>query len=182
MDDRSVWDLFIACFAIGDECVVVDEWDQVIVGKLTEITEDDCTIVSVFSQKKRKIDWDTVVFFCHDGFPMKKMRFVGAEALAKLDTEDTQDAIRKALTHDYDNVKQKWVLQDGSVRHPVARIIRGDPFLIEDITASIYHPGNCGSQHWMTDHEETILLESPDGAKANMYHLPSVFHAEISHG
>lgn len=183
MDNPLAWEIFSSCFSIGDEVVVVDEWDQVIVGKLVSVSEESCTVKSVFSQRERKIDWNDVVFFSHDGFPVQKMQFLGADELFELDTKSTQEAIRKVLTHSYDSAKGKWVLADGTQpKRRVEQIVRGDPFLIENVTASIYHPGNCGPGFWCADHEETVVLEADDGAKANMYNLPTVFHMGFSPG
>lgn len=54
--------------------------------------------------------------------------------------------------------------------------VYGDPFLIENVQAELYYPGNSGPRWWDDDEEEVLLLTARDGAKAQVFDIPNIYY------
>jgi len=172
------WELFESCFKEGDEVVVIDEDDRFHWGKAA-FNEQGFALYR--PGKATAFLWDQVRFMAHDGFPVRKILGAdGSTSIELLDTEDTQEAIREVLTEEF------------SGKRISARL--GDPFDVEDVVAKLFHAGNSGPNYWnrfynsvlgryfSEDHreaawerEEVILLESRDGAKAELWDIPTIY-------
>jgi hypothetical protein len=186
MTDPKGWQLFESCFKLGDEVVVVDVFDQFWWGLLDGITDFGCLLLRPGVEPK-SLTWDDVRFMAHDGFPVR--RLIGADGSAtieKLDTTDTQRAVRKALALEYPKQKP----------YVPARAVFGDPFDVEAASAKLYHPGNSGPGYWSRfwngreyhseDHreagyetEEVLVLTAKDGAKAELWDLTTIYAFEV---
>ena len=61
------------------------------------------------------------------------------------------------------------------------RKVFGDPWMIEDFNATLINGGNSGMQHYLNDTEELLLLEHANGAKGQLFDIPSIYFAETKH-
>lgn len=52
----------------------------------------------------------------------------------------------------------------------------GDPFLIEGMCSQLFNAGNSGSEHWLEDTEECLVLTAKDGAKAQLFDLSTIYY------
>ena len=172
----DVWTLFFSQFKIGDEVVIIDEDDQITVGKFIGYTEDSCIIKDQFDTI---IPWVNIRFMSHDGFPCKKLMGAdGSRLIEKIDTLGTKEAIRTALTCS--------VGASGSLKETnlLDQAVFGDPFLIEGVKAKLYNAGNDSPYYWSNGPgylwEEIVCLEAKDGAQAQLFGLNTIYH--FSHG
>lgn len=172
---ESTWDLFDAAFKIGDDVVLIDDNDNVIVGKLTEVRDDCCFIGDQWAY------WNDIRFICHDGFPVKKLRGAdGSKLIEKLDTTETRAVIRKALTTSVCMICAKLFSDNRLVYRTrctkCVQVVFGDPFMAEAVSASLYNSGNSGSCFWQTEWEECLVLKAKDGAVAQVFDLSTVYY------
>lgn len=93
----SMWELYRAAFKEGDEVVIISSFDEYYWGKLETRGDAGCTLHRP-GRKSLDLPWDEIAFMSHDGFPIRKLRGADGSALAdKLDTKDTEKALRHAL-------------------------------------------------------------------------------------
>jgi len=165
MQNRAVtevdqWDLFHSQFQDGEDVVIILDDDTARQGKLTAI-EQGALIRPPGTKVSTLYDWDRIQFISHDGFPARKLLGAdGSESIAKLDTTDTETAIREALL-------------DGSLKE-VQAVFR-DPWFFEDCSCRL---ANAGRREWIHTRQgtgETLLLQSRDGAQAQLYDLASIY-------
>lgn len=170
----DVWSLFHSQFKIGDDVVIIDEDDDVLIGKLVGYTEEHCIIKM---RRERIIPWVEIRFMSHDGFPCKKLMGAdGSKLIEKIDTRDLRGALREALTF---TVSRSGRLQD------VPRLdeaVFGDPFLIEGVSAQLFNVGNDSPLFWSDGPgylwEEVICLEAGDGAQAQLFGLDTIYYSK----
>ena len=159
----TAWQLFNRNFKDGDAVIVIDDDDRVGWGTLRSITEHGFTLVrvSLSRTRRKRFQWDGIRFMSHDGFPVR--RLFGADGSYAIETEPSEaGVIRTGLAMEY------------------VSIVFGDPFLVENVAAEIHNPGNAGPEHWREDSEESLELVAPDGARAQLWDLNTVFHANGS--
>jgi len=179
------WELFESCFKEGDEVVVIDEDDRFHWGRMT-FDKQGLGFALYNPYKAVAFLWDDVRFMAHDGFPIRKLLGAdGSRTIELLDTLNTQESIREALSIEF---PQKIIS---------ARL--GDPFDIEGVVARLYHAGNSGLSYWNRfynsllqkyhseahreagwEREEVIVMESKDGAKAELWDLTTVYMFECA--
>jgi hypothetical protein len=173
------WELFESCFSEGEEVIAIDDLDRFWWGMLTDVTDFDCVLVR--PGRNKRLSWDDIRFMSHDGFPIKEVLGAdGSSTIESIDTTDTQAAIRAALD-DCSRVRSR------------ARF--GDPFdITEPVRSRLFHTGNSGSRYWRSfynenlqrylspihrvlgyEAEEVIVMESNDGARAELWDLTSVY-------
>lgn len=155
------WDLFHSQFKDGEDVVIILDDDTARQGKLTAI-EQGALIQPSSAKVPTLYNWDRIQFISHDGFPVRKLMGAdGSEAIAKLDTTNTETAIREALL-------------DGPLKKKVRAVFR-DPWFFEDCFC---HLANAGRREWIHTRQgtgETLLLQSRDGAQAQLYDLASIY-------
>ena len=173
MTKINAWDLYHSSFKKGDEVIIVDDEDKAHYGKIVEVHRD-----SLFFKNRgmRCLDWLNIRFMANYGFPIKELHGAdGSSSIELLDTSDLQKTIRL-------NTRQ---LDDLSTLHHVelpehnVELVIGDPYLIENVEAKIVNTGNSGWNHWLHDHEESLVLIAKDGAMGLLYDIPSVYFARI---
>ena len=152
-DMTDAWTLWKERFKVGDWVILIDDLDKMWRGKITGWTPTHCTLVS--PNRSRDFAWDEMRFACHDGFPVRKL--LGADGHPSIEDEEHLAA----------TIRAEW--RDGGF---ASQGVFGDPFLIEDVTASVVNPGNFD---YNSDYEEVLLLESDDGAKGMLWDFQTVF-------
>lgn len=159
----TAWDLFNRNFKDGDEVVVIDEDDRVGWGRLQMIDVNGFMLVRrspLGSTQAKRFWWEDIRFMSHDGFPVRQL--MGADGSRTIEKEPSAVEVLRA------GLRQEYI-----------GIVFGDPFLIEKVSAEVHNPGNDGPEHWMEDTEESLKLVAPDGARALLWELNTVFHVEI---
>ena len=172
----DVWSLFFSQFKIGDEVIIIDEYDEITIGKFVGYTEDNCIIKG---QSEIIIPWVDIRFMSHDGFPCKKLMGAdGSRLIEQVDTLSTKEAMRRVLVS---SVGTSGRLKETNL---LDQAVFGDPFLIEGVTARLYNAGNDSPYHWSNGPgylwEEIICLEAKDGAQAQLFGLDTIYHFQAS--
>ena len=155
----TAWQLFNRNFKLGDAVIVIDDYDKMAWGSLHTISDAGFRLVKSYGRFSRHkfFSWDEIRFMCHDGFPVKQL--FGADGSETIESEPNMAA----------------VLRTG-LRQTYRQIVFGDPFLIESVAAETHNTGNDGPEHWWEDSEESLELVAPDGARAQLWDLNTVFH------
>lgn len=158
------WDLFHSQFKDGEDVVIILDDDTARQGKLTAI-EQGALIQPPGAKVSTLYDWNHIQFISHDGFPVRKLLGAdGSEAIAKLDTTNTELAIREALL-------------DGPLKKVQAVI--HDPWFFEDCSFQLVNAGRREWIHTQRGIGETLLLQSKDGAQAQLYDLAGIYWLQI---
>lgn len=165
----TAWQLFNRNFKQGDEVIVINDFDRVSWGRLGAVDNNGLWLMGAFYMTSRSTErrqgnkwlaWDSVRFMSHDGFPCKEL--LGADAHASLEHEPSaKEAMRNGLAETF------------------GLIVFGDPFLIDSVAGVLHNPGNDGPEWEMEDGEECLELVAGDGARGMLWHLPTVFYAEL---
>ena len=191
MITHNLWDLFHSHFKIGDQLIIIDSDDEVIIGKYLSVREEGITLKTVFSGRERFISWTDVRFMGNDGFPVRKL--MGADGSESIEREfekgiNAAEIIRAATIEE---LKTKEIKPEP---RRVSRIVGGHPFMIVECEAVIVKPGNSLQSHfslwnerYRTPHrfedtpwEEGLVLTAPNGAIAELYDFESIFHFEVA--
>lgn len=163
--ETSPWKLFLTMFQYDQEIVVIDIEDNLYWGRLREINYDHGFNLLRPNGKKTLMHWEDVRFVGQDGFPLIKLTGAdGSPSIEKLDSKPVQEIIRTHQTL----YRTRYVV--------------GDPWLIEDTTAQLVNAGNYGDYHYENDTEELLLLEHKNGAKAQLFNIPHIYHVETECG
>lgn len=197
----KAWELYHACFKDGEEVVVIDENDRMHYGNLETVGEEGCKLHRRGLKDPPLIRWEDVAFISHDGFPVRKLKWAdGHRTIEKINTRDTQKAIRDLLTKKVCDECERLIevsdLESHRYRKKKGRIgtgryrmlcsacrvgfVIGDPFQIEPCAARLWYPGNSGPEHWVQDDEEIIVLRADDGAMANLWGIKNIFFFEVA--
>jgi len=182
--NSSDWTLFNSHFKEGDDVVAIDGDDQFHWGKLESIIETGCTLSHRPGRVRKELKWDEIRFMAHDGFPVRKVLGAsGSASIEKIDTTNTQKAIHQLLKSEFPH------------KTPTHGRF-GDPFDFEAADTKIYNPGNSGPNYWarfwneLTGYfsnqhrelayanEECLVLTSKDGAKAQLWDIPTIYFFE----
>jgi len=162
---ESAWDLYYRVFNDNDDVYVITDSDEAYWGK-AHATQTGL-LLSHPNVVDRFLDWDDITFMAHDGFPVRKLMGAdGSKAIEKTNTNTIEAGIRKLLTKNPS-------ITDGP---RVKQAVFGDPFLVENVEATLmntYYPGN---HIWEPEHEELIILKAPDGAVGLLYELNRIYH------
>lgn len=160
-----------------------------------------------FRGKEKRFEWEEISFMAHDGFPIKKLTGAdGSRAIEAMDTTDITKAVRalatKTLCDMCCQLKESSGIRtsrkkrkiDGELRyvkyckkcgekiehHKNSKewwFLFGDPFLIENVSAELYNPGNSSPEFWgHHDYEEVLILTAKDGAKAQLFTVPNIYY------
>lgn len=161
----SAWDIFNAAFSVGDHLIMITDEDEIVQGEMIECTETYGMLKT--SKMKITIPWIHVRFCSHIGFPVAEC--CGADGHISIEKE-------KNVAEDLRSMLQ------GSVRNKncgVSLTTRfGDPFdITEPVKAFIFHPRILT---YGGEFEEGIKLQAKDGAIGLLYHLESVYFAEVA--
>jgi len=199
MITHNLWDLFHANFKIGNEIIIIDSDDDVIVGKLVSVSENGIRLKTVFSGREIGREWVDIRFLGNDGFPVRKL--MGADGSESIIEEfkkgkNAAEIIRAATCEELKTSDNKYTpptRKPRTVATQVRRFVGGCPWMIDECEAVIVNPG-CAfePEHWSlwdkeydtptglndTNWEEALMLTAPNGAKAELYELSSVFHFE----
>lgn len=163
-DQVDQWDLFHSQFKDGEDVVIILDDDTARQGKLTAI-EQGALIQPPGAKVPTLYHWNRIQFISHDGFPVRKLLGAdGSETIAKLDTTNTELAIREALL-------------DGPLKK--AQAVFRDPWFFEDCSFQLV---NAGRREWIHTQRcvgETLLLQSKDGAQAQLYDLAGIYWLQI---
>ncbi len=163
----TAWQLFRRNFKVGDEVIVINDFDRVSWGTLGQVDGLGfllkgavyATPRTVRRQDNRWLPWDSIRFMSHDGFPCK--RLLGADGSASIEDEPSmKDAIRNGLAEQF------------------GLMVFGDPFLIENVNGVLHNSGNTGPGWDYEEEEECLELVAPDGARGMLWDLATVFHVE----
>lgn len=151
------FEMFSKMFSIKDDVFLIDDEDNVFGGTLQHYDYSKCEVF--LNGKIKSFFWSNIVFIAHDGFPCKKL--LGADGHSSiLDEPSIENIIRK---------------HDGNIR----QMVRGDPFLIENVDLSIYNKGNGINSRWHnTDFEEFAVLTSKNGSRAQMFEFDTIFYVK----
>ncbi len=181
--DPKGWQLFESCFEKHDEVVAIDVFDVIHWGRLEDITDYGCELVRPGGHRQQ-LSWDDIRFMAHDGFPVRKILGAdGSSTIERLDTADTQAAIRHSLGMEFP-------------RRQLSRLRFGDPFDVEPTEARLFHSGNSGLDYWGKfagpcgyyseahrelghENEEVLVLRSKDGAMAELWDMTTIYMVEI---
>lgn len=193
---KSVWDLFHATFKKGDEVVIIDDDDEVIMGKMVEFDEDIASIRTDRNKPARNVYWIDVRFMSHDGFPVAKLMGAdGSKLVEQLPTADAIKTIRATFNHDvcsdcgelFDNCGKLIPEETKCRKHRRHRTIGGffgDPFRFEAADCRLWNPGNAGAHFWHgnpgEEFEECLEMTAKDGAKGHLFYLETVYHLELA--
>ncbi len=176
----DAWTLYWSMFNDGDEVYLITENDEVFWGKV--YAHDTHCILKRPSRLSLQFNWAEVRFMSHDGFPVKKLMGAdGSWLIERIDTTDTQAAIRTALTYtDLAHVIPRIKLPRAKVRTYLAPAHRrqsycfGDPFFIEDCTSKLFNPGVTFA---IDGHfEETLVLQHKGGAGGLLWDLKHIYY------
>lgn len=212
----DAWTLWDSMFKENDNIVLITDDDEFKWGKIKSADSDFLHLRTPVGRIE-VIKWDDIRFVAHDGFPVKKLLGAdGSQLIEKLDTKNTQKAIRQALdtircphcgeftlqsslvTVRYKAYGRRWYTRkkefdedrieckkcskrkgdpDGATifeRNPFT-FVCGDPFLIENVDAILMNSGNLWTpEGWF--YEETIVLQSKDGAQGLLWGLPTCYY------
>ncbi len=175
----NAWDLYRRCFKEGDEVIVIDDDDRVFWGKLNT---EELGITLRHAKRSHFLYWEDVRFMSHDGFPVR--RLVGADGDPSiLKEKSAKDAIRAALTKEFSGREDKSSYWPTGYRRPIPsfRGRFGDPFdVLVPCEVELYNSGNTGWYWYGQDYEECLVLTAPDGARAQLFDLSTVFYAEVA--
>ena len=148
-----------------------------------------------------------MTFICQQGFPIKKLTGAdGSQSVLKEDMTDIQEAVRDALdevnskkdSQRYATIQAlenldnfvRYILPDSgeNISKRVEKLKPektyptkfgfGDPYIIETAQIKLFNSGNGGAINTFSPFIETLTLVSADGAKAHLWDLASIFHAE----
>lgn len=195
----DAWSLYHAMFKNGEEVVLVLENDEFTWGKIVKTTADYLTLKSL-TDKEEKIHWDDVRFMAHDGFPVRQIFGAdGSHLIEQVDTKDIQKAIRQIFSAKPYSHCDKPAISLDSFKHCPKCVKEGfssDAYLAlkrcreQSAGITIGHPYelraakgllvNSGKIWTPTnyEYEETLLLESKDGARAMLWDLSTCYHFE----
>ena len=149
------WDLFHSQFKDGEDVVIILDDDTARQGKLTAIKQG-ALIQPPGAKVSTLYYWDRIQFISHDGFPVRK--------LLGVDTTNTELAIREALL-------------DGPLKKVQAVI--HDPWFFEDCSFQLVNAGRREWIHTQRGIGETLLLQSKDGAQAQLYDLAGIYWLQV---
>jgi len=176
---KNAWDLFHSMFKDGEDIIIIDEWDRVFWGKILVHTKDPDLgfYLQRTHKKKRFFEWDQIRYMGQDGFPLRKLK--GADGSDTIELEKSvEKEIRKQIS------KLQLRPPEIIVREPflvkIKSSVFGDPFMIENCSAELFNPGNYGMQHYLEDEEECLVLKADNGAVAQLYNLPYIYHMEFA--
>lgn len=163
----NLWTLFHSHFSIGDQLIIIDSDDQVIVGKYIAVSEEGITLRTIFSERDRFLSWTDVRFMANDGFPVRKL--MGADGSPSIELEfmkgkNASELIYQATCEEL-NLNKKRKPERQPERQPerepdsepyvprssvtrVSRIGGGCPWLIDECEAVIVNPGNALQTHF----------------------------------
>ncbi|MCJ2512481.1 MAG: hypothetical protein LN409_03910, partial [Candidatus Thermoplasmatota archaeon] len=97
----TAWELYHACFKEGEEVIVITDGEDYHWGKLETVGEEGCRLHRAEVKDPPLLKWRDVSFMSHDGFPIRTLQGAdGSRVIEKLDTTDTQGAVRALLTKD----------------------------------------------------------------------------------
>ncbi len=157
----DAWTLWKARFKIDDYIVLVTEDDKMYRGRLESENDDSCTIEC--RGRHKEFPWDQIRFVCQDGFPVSKL--LGADGSPSIEYEDNVAGMMR------DVFKHSRTIQQPAIR----QVVFGDPFLVENVSAQLVNSGNIDYDLY----EETVLMESRDGAAGMLWDFQGVFFLDV---
>jgi len=160
----NLWELFFQHFKIKDDLVLIDDDDQMHVGKLVDLKLEGCALQLFGSNAKPKFfNWKDIRFISHDGFPVERLQGAdGSKLIEQLDGKPIHELIHKALK--------------SPKREKPKQIVFGDPYLIENVDCRLINGKNCGPEWRDGLFEECICMRAPDGACAELYDFRTIYH------
>ena len=183
--EMDAWELFWDSFSLNDEVLAIDDQDNITQGKLIEVHDDGCHILTPKAHSPTHLWWIDIRFFSHVGFPVRKLG--GADGSSKIIHEPNRAAqIRQnhkelmgALAHLEQGplMELKGIVEQTLTKTP-ATVVFGDPFLIEAVAPTLLNTGMDAPELWAEDGEECLVLEARDGARGMLYDLNTVYHWE----
>jgi len=195
----NLWTTFHKNFKIDDELIIVNEDDEVFVGKLKQIEEDFCIIKQPHKKRSDMIWWDDIRFIAHEGFPIKKLS--GGEKIYKEPpiTKNVHgikceicklhyakknicelasceefcyygDLIKK----EHPKIVCNFCVENERVEiEDKITVVYGDPFLIEVHKAKIINPASK-----IDGYEQSICMNAKDGAYGELYIPETIFYMD----
>jgi hypothetical protein len=146
---KDIWQYFFSKFKDHDEVIAITDEDEFVFGQLR--CHDHYAEIGDW-----EIDWDSIVFIAHDGFPCKALKSkLSRDDLERLDLDGNRQALQRLAQ---------------AAKHKVLTVVVGDPFVFEDV---ILEAGwNIGSPYSYTRHEETFILSANAGQTIGMLSEP----------
>lgn len=167
---EQAWRVFRGAFRDGEQVIVEDDTGDFWWGTL--LAKEEALVLTRPNGKSVEIEWDDVVLIAHDGFPIKELRGMSAQAAAVL-AEKTNAEIIERLCNPPPKRRGMWL---GG----------GCPFVAGPMVLSaIHNQGNRGSRYWYSDAAEVLEFVSKEGAILHNYDtdhlfiLPEFAHSEF---
>lgn len=178
--------IYRSAFKDGEQVVVEDDDGEFIWGTLST-RDDGITITRPHGKPNRKLEWKQITFMAHDGFPVSEIVGMSDAAMLKFCWELPTSAFRNALdalAKEHAS-KQKTPAKKATAKKtleenkkPPYEIVYGGgcPFVIEDVVVKdLFFVGNNGPAYWDEWDEETLVLESKDGAIMHSFDMSHLF-------
>ncbi len=188
--ELTAWEIYRLCIQDGDTVIAFDDDDRLHFG-IVGSDEEGCWITAPFTLERHRLQWADVTFIGQAGFPIRKLRGAdGSLSSMQVEHDDTVKLVRAALGRTYtrrqvDSLSYfdaDQVLKRAGITPVVRTLVGGDPLMIEDVRAHLFHPGNDHPYYWSDDGEEILVMEARDGARGLMWNMQSVFHLELENG
>lgn len=182
---ENAWDLYYRIFNDGDDVYVITDSDEAFWGK-AHATQTGL-LLSRPNVVDRFLDWDDITFMSHDGFPVRKLMGAdGSKAIEKTNTKSIEAGIRKILTASPKITEGEFSMPRDCPRHSQlprdhprhSQLVFGDPFMVENVQATLINTFYTGNHIWEPETEELIILRAPDGAVGLLYELNRIYHFE----
>jgi hypothetical protein len=167
----DVWDLWKKHFAIGDDILAIDWWDEFHWGTITAYDDRGVTLRRP-NGKTNWLAWDGVTMVCHDGLPVRLLRGFSSSVIEQLETNFSKLDLFRVLD-EYQDTEDE--LEERRKRFSVRR---GDPYEL-DWPISRFQLCNRGSRGINTPTEETLVVDYRGGGHGHLYFLQDVFEIEI---
>jgi len=163
------WKIYREAFTDGDFIVAEDYKGDYLWGKLEKTTNDGILITRP-GHKSRFLEWADITFLAQDGFPVRELMEMTYDQACELADQTDHIQIRLDLLRLAKERRQT----PGYI--PTRTMGGGCPFVFENVEViDLLFPGNCGPKFWEywddRDDEETLILQSKDGALCHCFDL-----------
>jgi len=179
--------IYRSAFKDGEQVVVEDDQGKFIWGTLST-RNDGITITRINGKPDRQLQWKEITFMAHDGFPASKIVGMSDAAMLKFCWDLPTSAFRNALDALAKEHKERQKPPDEEKKPSETKPVKkaepyrrvrfgcGCPFIFEDVVVKdLFFKGNNGPAYWGEWDEETLVLESKDGAILHSFDMSHLF-------
>ncbi len=175
--EALAWETYRRAFKDGDQVVIETDEGKFVWGVL-KTKNDGIMLGRPKGRRASEFLWEEIVFMAHDGFPDR-----GIIGMTKEEAEDrafmTDTELIRSFLVGASSPKHKIPPPSTSTYVPSERkrsFGLGCPFAVEGVyIRSVLNIGNNGPQYWGWDNEETLILESRDGAIMHSFDMSHIF-------